>query len=78
MTNYHVLTDMNRSVSVAKGQTIPVLGVGQCGILDKVYNVSISVRSLPIAGCQVLFEIDQVIFKPGTYKVLLLRQVPHM
>ena len=28
MTNYHVLTVVNRPVSVANRQTIPVLGVG--------------------------------------------------
>jgi len=61
LTDYHVLNKMNKSVQVANGQTVPVLGKGTCGILQRVYYVPdlshslVSVRSLTKAGCSVLF-----------------------
>jgi len=56
MTNYQVLHKGNKYVQVANGQSIPVLGVGECGILKKVYYVPdlshslLSVRGLTNEG----------------------------
>jgi len=51
MTNYQVLHKGNKHVQVANGQSIPVLGVGECGILKKVYYVpDLSHRLLSVRG----------------------------
>ena len=72
MTDYHVLNELNRFVQVANGQNIPVLGVGVCGILKRVFYVPdlshslLSVRELTREGCLITFDQDRVVITHGT------------
>ena len=74
LTDYSVLPPNSRTVTVANGLRIPVLGVGSCGFLQQVYYVPdlshslLSVRSLASDGCQIIFEKDKVVISPGTSK----------
>jgi hypothetical protein len=74
MTDYLVLPSRSKWVSVANGLTIPVLGVGTCGILKTVYYVPelshslLSVRSLAKEGCHIVFQENSVTISPGSSK----------
>ena len=77
LTNYSVLPQNSRTVTVANGLLIPVLGVGSCGFLQQVYYVPdlshslLSVRSLASDGCQIIFEKDKVVISPELIKANL-------
>ena len=70
-TEYNVFHTIARSVQVANGHRVPVLGSGICGFLQTVYYVPalshslLSVRSLTSQGIIVLFEKDHATLYPG-------------
>ena len=72
LTEYNVFHTIARSVQVANGHRVPVLGSGICGFLQTVYYVPalshslLSVRSLTSQGIIVLFEKDHAKLYPGT------------
>jgi len=71
-TEYNVFHTIARSIQVANGHRVPVLGSGICGFLQTVYYVPalshslLSVRSLTSQGIIVLFEKDHATLYPGT------------
>jgi len=71
-TEYNVFHTIARSVQVANGHQVPVLGSGICGFLHTVCyvpalsNSLLSVRSLTSQGIIVFFEKDHATLYPGT------------
>jgi len=71
LTDYTMLNYQKRYVQVANGQTVPVLGSGQCGLLRLVYYVPdlshslLSVRSLTANGFHIVFQDDKALIHPG-------------
>jgi hypothetical protein len=71
LTNYIKFEANRKNVTVANGSSIAVEGIGQCGILSRVYYVPLlshcllSVSALTLQGIEVIFKDDYATISPG-------------
>ena len=72
LSRFQRINDATKTVTVANGSRVPVLGWGKCGILRRVYYVPslshslLSVNALTNDGIIVSFQNDHAIILPGT------------
>ena len=72
LTRFSRIDDANKTVTVANGSRVPVLGWGKCGILRRVYYVPslshslLSVNSLTNDGIVVSFKDNYALILPGS------------
>ena len=71
LISYRKMYQNDKTVTVANGESVPVEGVGRCGILKVVYFVPLlshsllSVRALTQQEMDVVFTGDQAIISSG-------------